>query len=752
MKTSRAFLYLASFAALAVTAAFALDRIGRPSIADTLVWAVVVATAAGAPGLVRRRAWPVALVLLPLGAVLVARAQMPPPTDAGGLREQAAFYADQLGSGAAAYAAHGFPLDLATAGDLKLLLTLALYAVVGLAAFAALSLRRPLPAVVLLAVPFVFGLTVDRQPRAVTLTLAFVVLSVCLLLFSRSLRRRIWSARDTATGVAGAAVVALLAVWLVGSTSVATGLPLWDWRTWDLSVDGEARFVFDSMEGYAGLLDPDNDERVMRVRSPVPAYWRANALDGFDGTAWFSAESERIQLTAIPRGDSFTYAVPAADLVPEGPLVRQSFRVQDMATDYLPTGGAVETLHVARTVPLHTNGMYILGLGRPVGPDFAYGITAVAPDLEPSDLVGRGRDYPRAAARLAAVPFPSPAQSAATATEADWRDAMADDPEHREWLGLFQLNREIVGPATDPYEIALRIEEYLRLNYTYSLTSPSPKERSPYADFLFTTQQGFCQHFAGAMAVLLRFNGIPARVAVGFATGTQVAQDIYVVNRNDAHAWVEAYFPRVGWVTFEPTPGQSLPGPGTSSASADFSDPFTRALGGALGDLAVPERDTLRGLQEDPVQNGGGDLAVVAPSRSGVRGWLPWAVAAGVVLGLALWPVGHALLRRRGLRRGDAAARLRAALAMVHADLDEFGHAVPASQTFEETAVFVEGRFGLDARLLTDRAQAVLFGGRAATEDDVTAVAVFGRELRRRLRKRAGRRRTLLALYGLGAR
>ena len=603
---------------------------------------------------------------------------------------------------------------------------------------------------VLLAVPFVFGLTVDHEARAVALTLAFVVLSVCLLLFSRSLRRRVWSPRDAATGVTGAVVVALLAVWLVGSTSVATGLPLWDWRTWDVSVDGEARFVFDSMEGYAGLLDPDNDERVMRVRSPVPAYWRANALDGFDGTAWFSAESEKIQLTAIPRGDSFTYAVPAADLVPEGPLVRQSFRVQDMATDYLLTGGAVETLHVARTVPLHTNGMYILGLGRPVGPEFAYGITAVAPDLEPSDLVGRGRDYPRAAARLAAVPFPSPAQSAATATEADWRDAMADDPEHREWLGLYQLNREIVGPATDPYEIALRVEEYLRLNYTYSLTPPSPKERSPYADFLFTTRQGFCQHFAGAMAVLLRFNGIPARVAVGFATGTQVAQDIYVVNRNDAHAWVEAYFPRVGWVTFEPTPGQSLPGPGTSSASADFSDPFTRALGASAGRPGDPRtRHAARpaggpGAERRRRSRRRRALGLGRPRLAPVGG-RGWRRSSGSRSGRPAAPC----VRRRGLRRGDAAARLRAALALVRADLDEFGYAVPASQTLEETAVFVEGRFGLDARPLTDRAQAVLFGGRAATEDDAAAVAAFRRELRRRLRKRAGRRRTLLALYGL---
>ena len=61
--------------------------------------------------------------------------------------------------------------------------------------------------------------------------------------------------------------------------------------------------------------------------------------------------------------------------------------------------------------------------------------------------------------------------------------------------------------------------QYLRTNYDYSLRPPATGYDSPYAEFLFATRTGYCQHFAGAMAALLRFNGIPARVVVGFTAG-----------------------------------------------------------------------------------------------------------------------------------------------------------------------------------------------------------------------------------------
>ncbi len=350
------------------------------------------------------------------------------------------------------------------------------------------------------------------------------------------------------------------------------------------------------------------------------------------------------------------------------------------------------------------------------------------------------------------MPFPTPAQMGQSASESAWRSALGDDPSRQEWRGLYKLSREIVGQATDPYEIALRIEQYLRAAYSYSLTPPATSFQSPYAAFLFKTRAGYCQQFAGAMAVLLRFNGIPSRVAVGFATGRPGKNDTFVVNRTDAHAWVEVFFPSVGWVPFDPTPGRSIPGPGASSTSAGFTDPFVGATGSGAGGPQADLTAAAASRQKDPTANhDGGGTPLPEPSKS--PRWLPWSGALAALL--LAWPMGRALvgalLRRRGLRRGDDGRRLQALLALTRADLKDHGVDVPPSQTLEETARLLNDRFDLDATVLAGRVQAVLFGGRTATDDDLAQLAALRRELKRRLQAHGGRLRRLLALYGLPA-
>jgi hypothetical protein len=89
--------------------------------------------------------------------------------------------------------------------------------------------------------------------------------------------------------------------------------------------------------------------------------------------------------------------------------------------------------------------------------------------------------------------------------------------------------------------------------YTYNeYPPPSPY---PLATFLFSSRIGYCQQFAGAMALLLRMGGIPARVSTGFTTGAyDTATKGWLVSDIDAHAWVEAWFAGYGWITFDPTP------------------------------------------------------------------------------------------------------------------------------------------------------------------------------------------------------
>ena len=97
------------------------------------------------------------------------------------------------------------------------------------------------------------------------------------------------------------------------------------------------------------------------------------------------------------------------------------------------------------------------------------------------------------------------------------------------------------------------VMRYLGKGYTYS-ENPLPS-RYPIETFLFNDKAGYCQQFAGAMALLLRMGGVPARVAAGFTSGTfDKARNHYVVSDIDAHAWVEAWFPHYGWVRFDPTP------------------------------------------------------------------------------------------------------------------------------------------------------------------------------------------------------
>jgi len=110
--------------------------------------------------------------------------------------------------------------------------------------------------------------------------------------------------------------------------------------------------------------------------------------------------------------------------------------------------------------------------------------------------------------------------------------------------------------ATTPYDKAAAIEAYLRnpSNFTYSLDAKTPDDVDPMEYFLFQSKKGYCEFFATAMGDMLRSLGIPARLVNGFGPGTFDAQtNQYVVRGEDAHTWVEVYFPKYGWIPFEPT-------------------------------------------------------------------------------------------------------------------------------------------------------------------------------------------------------
>ena len=107
--------------------------------------------------------------------------------------------------------------------------------------------------------------------------------------------------------------------------------------------------------------------------------------------------------------------------------------------------------------------------------------------------------------------------------------------------------------AENRYDAAVAVESYLITEYDYSLTVERPD--GDVADaFLFEMDAGYCTYFATTMVAMLRSQGIPAQFVTGYGSGERIADDEWVVRGQDAHAWVQVYFPEHGWVAFDPTP------------------------------------------------------------------------------------------------------------------------------------------------------------------------------------------------------
>ncbi len=136
------------------------------------------------------------------------------------------------------------------------------------------------------------------------------------------------------------------------------------------------------------------------------------------------------------------------------------------------------------------------------------------------------------------------------------------------------LTRDLTADATDDLQRVIAVQEHLRTRYTYTTDLPDPGDRPPLLAFLFDHKRGHCEYFATAMVIMLRTQGIPARNVNGFLGGQWNDFDDFLAVRNaDAHSWVEVWFPDVGWVTFDPTPG----GAAAAAAETSFFDPFRKA-------------------------------------------------------------------------------------------------------------------------------------------------------------------------------
>lgn len=115
------------------------------------------------------------------------------------------------------------------------------------------------------------------------------------------------------------------------------------------------------------------------------------------------------------------------------------------------------------------------------------------------------------------------------------------------------LAAAIASGESEPAALAARLQAHFSRGYTYSLQVPTPAG-DPLESFLLGHRTGYCEYFAAALAVLLRAQGIPARVVSGYLGGEFVPNGgYYLVTQASAHAWVEAFIGGA-WVRFDPTP------------------------------------------------------------------------------------------------------------------------------------------------------------------------------------------------------
>jgi len=244
------------------------------------------------------------------------------------------------------------------------------------------------------------------------------------------------------------------------------------------------------------------------------------------------------------------------------------------------------------------------------------------------------------------------------------RRATGDDPIDPEYLRLDGLDprvqafaEQITRGLDNRFDRALAINNLFteQNGFVYDEETAGDVDEDALADFLLNGKRGYCEQYASAMGVLLRAVGIPSRVVVGYTAGYESGES-RVITTDDAHAWVEVFFPNIGWVTFDPTPladGRSVT-PAYVESETQPTSPG-QGLDPDSGSSTAAAPTTSSGAGADNEE----DVAAPAAPGDGGGGWLR-------PLGLTLLVVvllGALLGGPAGVREWQRRTRLRAVLA-----------------------------------------------------------------------------------------
>ena len=500
--------------------------------------------------------------------------------------------------------------------------------------------------------------------RPLALGVAIAALTVCFLWLERLPLRP------------GLGVAALLGVALAGALPLAAvadrGEPWFDYKAFaeGLGPDDPVRFSW--TQEYGPIDWPRDGNEVMRIKADDPHYWKAVDLETFDGRGWREAPPEpgedvqselredwRNKPGQIDRAEVSMRRIRTRDVIGAGTLlgveratrpVREAGPGRWVADSELRRGDSYTAeVYVPEPTAAELREAQRTGLRNQRTDELLVTVPYRA-GREPTERQLGG--VSNRLVRDAVVHFrPFGSVGEPYVTYPSIRRARYDDADRQmrrsAYRRTWELSQRLRAAAETPFEYVTQVDAFLQDGFGYSERPAEPDPgRTPLDAFLIDTQEGYCQHFAGAMALLLRMGGVPARVATGFSPGGfSKRRDAWIVRDTDAHAWVEAWFDELGWVTFDPTPSstparsqiaalEDAPATapaGAGDAAGGGADDGAPGVGGLRADLLIdPQRNT-------PVDGGAGE----AGAGGGVP-WWAWALAAVAALALAA-----GLVRRR---------------------------------------------------------------------------------------------------------
>ena len=559
--------------------------------------------------------------------------------------------------------------------------------------------------------------------------------------------------RGLVQGIAVALVLVAAAAAASTSDAVAKGAFL-SWQGWDPYDQPDTpvgvRYVWNSH--YLGIHFPKKKTVVFKIRVPGPQqnlFWRATTLDDYTGNGW----QENLALDPAETRDEITATGLPERAQDQGTWVRQDVTVEALRDIHLVASAQPVRWQPPSDADTQDEDGDIVVLPRALHRGQRYTVWSSVPEAKPSQLARAGTDYPASVDRYLQTIQGSGLVPAFGTPNRDVLMRVFFNVTHENDVlmqanrPLYEKAREIVGDVPTPYAAAAALEAWFRRDggFRYDESPPAPGLNTPaLVDFVMRTKSGYCQHYAGAMALMLRFLGIPARVAAGFTSGSyDDDKHEWTVTDHEAHTWVEAYFPGWGWMPFDPTPGRGLLDAQWSvgSPKLDTSDP----------DAFAGTSEVISGLRlEAERSNGrpgleGASGSANAPSGSGgatvVRDKGPSIVAlAFLVLAVAVGAIIGLKALRRAMRFAGRDPRVLAAACRrdIVGYLADQGLTLAPSATLAEVGGALDRYYAVDADPFVRATTLARFGPPAQAQAALTRARRELRRIRSDLRHQLG--------------